>query len=357
MLRLKSHIVTEITEIFFAVVIALILIMVSFQFAKLLSQAASGKIVGSAVYKLVALQTVYLFVLLTPFAFFIAILIGLSKLASENELIAMKSVGFSDSQLYQSLFFIALPLASVILLLTMIVLPKVLSLNHRLTEQAKKESELSVIQPGNFRTIGRNVTIFVADVADTQFSNFFVWQRNRDSQSITVAKTGQQLEKAGKRYLELSHGSRYSWDNKTSQIMAFERFIGLLPAVKKTTRTEKLNSTSTTMLLENPTLAHRIELQRRMMPAISILLLVLCAPLLVRFNPRENRYGKFVIAILIYAFYVNSQYIFKALIENNKLPIIPGIYTAHLVFLGLIIVWFIQRYYQRPKQTDKLGKS
>lgn len=357
MLRLKRHIVTEITEIFFAVIIALILIMVSFQFAKLLGQAASGKIVGSAVYKLVALQTVNLFVLLTPFAFFIAILIGLSKLASDNELIAMKSVGYSEAKTYHALFAVAVPLSILILYLTLSVLPKVLSITYQLLQQAKKESELSVIQPGNFRSIGSNVTIFVADVDNKAFSNFFVWQRSpkNQSESITVAKNGLQFEQDSDRYIELSHGSRYSWSkDNTSQLMAFERFVGLLPEAKTDKRGERLKSTPTQTLLNNPTLEHQIELQRRMTPAISILLLALCAPLLVQFNPRENRYGKFVIAILIYALYLNSQYIFKALIEDDKVPIVPGIYTSHIVFLGVLLLWFYWRHRKnRPTKASR----
>lgn len=351
MLRLKRHIVTEITEIFLAVIIALILIMISFQFAKLLSEAASGKIVGGAIYKLVGLQTINLFVLLTPFAFFIAILIGLSKLATDNELIAMKSVGYSDVKTYQALFVIAVPLAAIILFLTLSVLPRVLSLSYQLKEQAKKESELSVIQPGNFRTIGGNVTIFVADVDDKQFSKFFVWQRGKTDESITVAKAGRQVENNNGRYIELEKGSRYSWSKDGAYLMLFETFSGVLPKVKSTAHSERLKSIPTTALLNNSTLANRVEFQRRLTPAISILLLALCAPLLVQFNPRENRYGKFVIAILIYALYLNSQYIFKALIEDKKLAIIPGIYTAHIVFFGLLLLWFAWRHRRlRPKK-------
>lgn len=354
MLRLKRHIVTEITEIFLAVIIALILIMISFQFAKLLSEAAAGKIVGSAIYQLVALQTVNLFVLLTPFAFFIAVLIGLSKLATDNELIAMKSVGYSDAKTYQALFVLAIPLALIILLLTLNVLPKVLSLSYHLKEKAQKESELSVIQPGNFRTIGGNVTVFVADVDNKDFSQFFVWQRGVNDESITVAKAGKQVEKDGERYLELESGSRYSWTKDSAYLMLFEHFVGLLPKVESSSRTQRLKSTSTAALLANPTLANRVEFQRRLTPAISILLLAVCAPLLVQFNPRENRYGKFVIAILIYALYLNSQYIFKALIESNKLSVIPGIYTAHITFFAWLLVWIIWRYYrQRPRKTSR----
>lgn len=340
MLRLKRHIVTEIVEVFFAVIVALILIMVSFQFAKLLSQAAAGKIVGAAIYQLVALQAVNLFVLLTPFAFFIAMLIALSRLANDNELIAMKAVGYSDYRTYQALLTMALPLAIFIALMTLFILPKVLSFNYFLLQKAQKESELSIIQPGQFRNIGNHTTIFVADVDDKQFSRFFVWQNNRGLESVTVAHGGQQQTRDGERYIDLDSGSRYSMSSDGgSQLLMFQRLTVLLPDIGASNRKTKLKAVSTAELLANPTIEHRIEIQRRLSPAISILLLAMCAPLLVQFNPRENRYGKFVSAILIYAIYANSQYIFQAFIEDGKLPIIPGIYTAHILFAGLLLLW------------------
>lgn len=345
MLRLKRHIITEIIEVFFAVIIALILIMVSFQFAKLLSQAASGKIAGTAIFQLVALQAVYLFVLLAPFAFFIAMLIAMTRLANDNELIAMRAVGFSTAHTYQALLTLGIPLAGLILYLTLAVVPEVRNLNYTLLEKAKKESELSIIQPGQFRTIGGNTTIFVADVSDKAFSKFFVWQRQEDVESITVSKAGNQREQDGERYIDLTQGSRYSQNQKdnTSQLFTFERMTALLPTVEAKKRSHRIKGRSTVELLKKPTLSNQAELQRRISPAISILLLVICAPLLVQFNPRENRYGKFAIAILIYAIYTNSQHTFQALILKKSIGVYPGVYSAHLIFAGLIIAWILWR--------------
>lgn len=357
MLRLKRHIVTEVIEVFFAVIVALILIMVSFQFAKLLSQAASGKIVGSAVYQLVALQAVNLFVLLTPFAFFIAMLIALSRLASDNELIAMRAAGYSEWRTYQALLTIALPLAGFIVFMTLQVLPHILSLNYTLLNKAQKESELSIIQPGQFRTIGGKMTLFVADVDDKHFSKFFVWQNNEGTESVTVAKQGNQYERDEERYIDLQQGSRYTVEpNGSSHLLSFSTLTALLPAVSPKSRKEKMKAVPTATLLTVPSQGNRIELQRRISPALSILLLTICAPLLVQFNPRENRYGKFVTAILIYALYANSQYIFQALIEDKQLPIVPGIYTSHLVFGGLLILWVWWRFRRNRPKPAKLAK-
>ncbi len=353
MLRLKRHIVTEIIGVFLAVVVALILIITSFQFAKLLAEATAGKIVGDAIYNLLFLKAINLFVLLTPFAFFIAVLISLSKLATDNELIAMKSVGYSDIKTYEAIFLFAIPLAGIILWLTLFILPDILTLNYQLKQKAKEESKLSIIQPGNFRTIGGNTTVFVADVDDNTFSKFFVWQRLPGSESVTAAVNGRQYTKDRDRFIELYNGSRYSVaDDKTSSMMIFERFEVLMPEIKPPSRIMRLKAIPTSELMNNPTTAYRIEIQRRISPAISILLLALFAPLLVQFNPRENRYGKFAIAILIYALYANSQYIFQAMIYNQWLPIVPGIYSAHIIFLAIIILWMGWRHAANKADGD-----
>lgn len=148
--RLKRHIVTEIGEVFFAVIITLILIMLSFQFVMLLNQAANGKIVGAAIFKLLSLHAVNLFVELTPFAFFIACLITLTRLAGDRELIAMQSLGMGIKGLYQAIFYITLPLALFVLYLTLFMLPTTLSLYQQLTQQAKKKANCRFYNPAVF---------------------------------------------------------------------------------------------------------------------------------------------------------------------------------------------------------------
>lgn len=315
--------------------------MVSFQFARLLSQAAAGKIVGSAIYQLVGLQVVHLFVLLAPFAFFMATLLALSRLSSTNELIAMRAVGFSHQNLYSTLFSLAIPLAIFMLLMNLFILPEVLSLNYRLLDKARKQSQLSIIQPGQFRSIGENTTLFVADVDNQQFSKFFVWQKTKEGETITVAKSGQQTESADERRILLNTGSRYQMNNDGSaQWLIFKELDILLPAIQATSEKSKLKSISTTTLLTEPTRTHQVELQRRISAALTILLLTFYAPLLIPINPRENRYGKFVTAILVYALYSNSQSIFQALTESGRLPLTPGVYSAHLFFILLLLFLF-----------------
>ncbi len=341
MKQIKKHIVTEVISVFFAVIAILILIMVSFQFAKLLAMAASGKIVGSAIFKLVALNTISLFVLLTPFAFFIACLITLSKFASDNELIAMKSVGHSNFDTIKALLIVAIPLAFLVIYLTLFMLPQSYSLSQKLTDQAKKESEISFLQPGNFRTIGSKTVLFVADINDKKFTRFFVWQKDKKGEAITIAKTGEQKYIKDDRYIELQSGTRFAEDKskKTTALMIFDKLLLLLPEVKKTTRKQKLKSVPTSVLLKNKTLSNRIEFQRRISPAISIILLSIFVVFLVQFNPRESSRGRFIIAVLIYVIYSNSQYILQVLIEKNGLPIFPGVYLSHIIFGAIILIW------------------
>lgn len=350
MLRLKRHIVTEILEVFFAVIVALMLIMISFQFAKLLGQAAAGKISGVAIYQLVALQAINLFVLLAPFAFFIAVLIGLSRLASSNELIAMKSVGYSEINTYQALFFLAIPLAVIMLFISLYILPKVIRLNYELTQKARKESEISIIQPGSFRTIGGNTTVFVAEIESAGFSGFFIRQNTEKGETLITARTGSIDEKDNERYIKLNNGNRYHQSkDKKSQLMFFERFEALLPNSRSMGSRTSLKATPTHELFKNNNLSAKVELQRRTTTALSILLLAFLAPLLIQVNPREKQYGKFVGAILAYAIYANSQHIVQSLVESQRFPLIPGMYITHIIFLFGIFTWLM------IKSKNRLG--
>lgn len=162
-----------------------------------------------------------------------------------------------------------------------------------------------------------------------------------------MALSGQQIEEDGKRHIELTQGSRFQQNAGDASIISFERFLGLLPSIEVNKDSDKIKAKSTQQLLSEPNSESQIEFQRRVSPALSIVLLALFSPILVQFNPRENRYGRFIIAILTYLLYVQSQYILQALVENDKFPLLPGIYFSHLLFFALVLFLILRN----PSQT------
>jgi lipopolysaccharide export system permease protein len=69
---------------------------------------------------------------------------------------------------------------------------------------------------------------------------------------------------------------------------------------------------------------------------ITTLLLAMLGVLISRTSPRQGRFAKLFIAILIYVIYSNVISIARSWIEQNEVSVEIGIWWVHLVFLLII---------------------
>ncbi|HIO97316.1 MAG TPA: LptF/LptG family permease, partial [Leucothrix sp.] len=65
-------------------------------------------------------------------------------------------------------------------------------------------------------------------------------------------------------------------------------------------------------------------------------------------TPREGRFGKLGIGILLYAVYANLTITGQSLIEDGKIPNWLGLWWVHIAFI-ILSVWMIRRQYGERK--------
>ena len=86
---------------------------------------------------------------------------------------------------------------------------------------------------------------------------------------------------------------------------------------------------------------HVAELHHRMSAAVSMLVLGMLAVPLARASPREGRYAKLFVAIVVYFIYSNSLSIFEKLLERGTVPGFIGVWPVHaaaaLVAVALVL--------------------
>ena len=83
------------------------------------------------------------------------------------------------------------------------------------------------------------------------------------------------------------------------------------------------------------------ELQWRLSTPLSAILLGLLGVPLSRANPRQGKYGKVVIAVVVFAGYYNVSIVAKNWIEKDVVNIMVGIWWVPLllVVFMLILLW------------------
>jgi lipopolysaccharide export system permease protein len=80
------------------------------------------------------------------------------------------------------------------------------------------------------------------------------------------------------------------------------------------------------------------ELQWRLSTPLSTVLLSLLAIPLSRTVPRRGKYAKILTATILYAAYYNLCLAAKTWVERGAVPSVPGIWWAHALFAGIVVV-------------------
>jgi lipopolysaccharide export system permease protein len=165
---------------------------------------------------------------------------------------------------------------------------------------------------------------------------------------IETARTGRQIidEKTGDLFLVVGPGELYegqAGDNEVTQISFAEH--GILLQKRKSTRTYKVHSNqmTPTALWRSSLLKHHIELHWRIAIPVIMLVLALLAVPLAYIAPRQGRYGKVGIALLVLIAYLNLMAFTRAKIEDGVIPIGLNFWWVHLLFLLLTLAFIYRR--------------
>lgn len=109
------------------------------------------------------------------------------------------------------------------------------------------------------------------------------------------------------RFLTLIDGHRYQGKpGKTAfSVASFERYGIRLPEVVTDSLSLSENALPTPVLLASEEIEHKAELQRRLSAPLSVFALMLLSVPLARSLPRQGVYGRLMLAVVIYAIYMN----------------------------------------------------
>ena len=172
--------------------------------------------------------------------------------------------------------------------------------------------------------------------------NVFVkTQRNGILNVITAARGYQQVDpQSGDKYLLLEDGYRYEGQPGDSQfkIIHFAKHGILLEEQEFTPAARKIVASSTPALWGRAGTYEKAELQWRIaMPLATILLAALAIPL-SRADPRQGRFAKLFIAIVIYAVYMNFLAVARSWLEHGTISASLGLWWVHGALLAIIFI-------------------
>ncbi len=307
--------------------------------------AVNGLLPGSSVLQLILLRIVIALEILLPTTLYLSVVIALSRLSKDAELIAMFACGISMARVVKSVFLVSIMGGIIVACLSLFIRPWAWNQFFLVKAEAAANFDLRRMQGGNFYKTGDRV-IF-ADTVDQQHRAhrvFIATGRENSLQIIYADKATQYIDPSTQRpVLVFQDGHLYEFSDASEKGLIFDFENSTMPLQPKNIIQQefKVKAAPTATLIHSKDLEEIAELQWRLNAPVSIILLALLGIPLSRSSPRQGKYVNAPVAIAIFAVYYNFNVLTKKWVAQGVIGIIPGIWWGQILLAVLIglLVW------------------
>ena len=329
-----------------AVTGVLLVILLTYQVARVLERAAESQYPQSVVLELIWLSAVQNLSLIMPVGLLLGVVLAFGRLYHDSEMAAALACGVGPSVMYRPVAILTGIVTLAMAGLTLYVSPHSFARILSLRSAALQQGQFAPIAPGRFRTFGgSDVVVYAENVeADGTLTNVFV-ERDRDGR-VEVALANRAKHSVGANgmahTITLYDGERYEGvpGSPRFRMMRFSENTIPIEVPKLSDSVVRLDSMPTGELLKGGDNEKRAELHWRIaMPVMCIVLTLVALPL-SRLRPREGRYSRVALAILIYFVYVNFISVAQVWIARGTMPEWLGLWWVHL-FIGALALMIV----------------
>lgn len=346
MLLLERHLTRQFATTVAAVTVVLLLVGVGGLFADVAQKIAQGRVPASLLLSQLGLRTVQYLPMILPLALFIGLLLAISRLYAESEMAVLAAIGLGPQKLWRPLLLVTAPVALVVALASLWLGPASAQLAQTMVKSANRSFLVAGLDAGRFVELpGRAGVLYVGELSrdGTAFRQLFV-QSERDGRlDIVTASAGELvLEGETQRYLRLHEGFRAEGAPGRSdfRILRFAENELRVPDREETSGEQLLQARSSVSLLGDAAPVRQAELHWRLATPLFTLMLGVIAMPLARMEPRQARYGRLLVALLVYVIGINLMLIGRSWLGNGSVPAVFGLWWLHLPAAGLALLLF-----------------
>lgn len=332
-----------------AVTGVLLIILVTNQLARVLQQAAESRFSADVIVALIGLSSLQNLTVLIPVALLLAIVLAFGRLYHESEMVAVHACGIGVLRLYAPVLSLTFVLAALLAWLSLALAPRAAERVQQLRNVALQEAQFGKLEPGRFRTVGSSGVVFYAAAvdADGTLRDVFVRRSQEDRIEVAVAKRARHhvSENGLLHTLVLEEGRRYEGvpGERAFRITEFREHGIPVRFPAPTFSADAIEFKPTIQLLASADSDARAELQWRLsMPLMAFVLTFLAVPL-AQLRPRQGRYARIGLAILIYFLYGNLLTAAKVWVVKGTVPVAVGVWWVHALFAGFALFMLFRR--------------
>jgi len=331
-------------QTWFAVTAVLLFILLTNQFARVLGDVAKDELPREAIFQIIGLTGLQYLTILVPIGLFLSIMLALGRLYADSELPAMVACRVGPAGIYRPLTWLTVPLVVGVAWIALDIGPQALTEIQRIGVEARRQADLGSIEAGKFVSGNSDGVVVYAEqvVGPGQVEKVFL--QSVDSQGnmeVVVAERGEQrdTDDPNVRYFVLHNGRRYSGVPGTHEFTVMEFAEHGIPYELPQMDEPELESRAkqTSELLRSNDLDDIAELHWRIGVPVATLVLAILAVPLSRSQPRQGRYGRIVIGLLVFIIYFNMLSAAKAWLEQGTVSVSVGIWWVHGLMLSFAL--------------------
>lgn len=334
----------------------LVMVLVSGRFIKYLADAAAGEIPAEALFWVMGLRLPEFLQMILPLSLFIAMMLVIGRLYSDNEMAVIQACGVGQSRIIRGLFAPILSSMVIVGLFSLYVTPFGDAKVARIFEEQEQRSALELLTPGRFhvRSEDRGQRATYAQGLDREagrLNGVFISELRELSGGLVEpvnvrARSGEVVEQDGELFLKLEDGIQYRGvpgQASFSELRFSEALLHIeRPAVSDDD--EELKGLPTLDLLARDDAQARAELQWRVSLVIMVPLVMLAAVPLGRVSPRGGRFVRFIPALAGFLFYMGLLLVMRSQITDFRSDSLPV--WMHMGWIHLLVFLLIAALYQ-----------
>jgi lipopolysaccharide export system permease protein len=344
---LGRYILREVITAWIVVMGVLLIILLANQLAAVLERAAVSQFPQGVVLELIYLGILQYLGILVPVGLLLGIILALGRVYHDSELAAAFACGVRPITLYAPVIGLGVVVAIALAALTLVVAPGATAQALTIRNAAVRAGQFAPLQPGTFRAFGGGSAVVYAEKvnADGTLQNVFV-ERNQGP-VVEVAVASRAL-----------HTVAPDGNTQTIKLLDGERLEGIPGSSQFRTSTyaeltipvrvppvndviKDLDAQPTAALFASSDPKRQAQLQWRLsMPLMCIVLTVLAVPL-ARLKPRQGRYSRVWLAVVVYLVYSNLISLGQAWIARGTMPVALGLWWTHaaVVLLAVAVIF------------------
>jgi len=326
-----------------AVTSVLWLIFVATRFARYLAQAAVGNLPGEVIFTLLGYSSLGALSLLLPMAAFLAVMLALGRMSSDNELTVIAACGIPARRVMRNVGIFSGSIAIIVALLALLIVPDALTGRYKLEQQAKLTADTSGLVAGTFKESRDGKWTFYSEGLNENkdgMNNVFI-EIHREGQPLIFRAEHGHFEidsDTGNKYLVLKDGFRYEGKagDKDFSIAEYGSHSILVEKGEEARVRERHKALPTKKLWQRGSNKDLAELAWRASSAIMTVVLGLIAISLANAGPRKGRYAGFFPAILVYIIYSNLLGVTRAWVTKGVVAPWFGAIWVHVLMIGVL---------------------